>query len=164
MEGHSVIRCLAGDRLRHDLAGDGVDGAEVDGAGERDVMGGDRNRGLAPDPGQPGGGLGLVVVAEEFEPVEAAGLEGLGDGPLTDRVAFGDGAQVGAAEPTDEGGRHATDHTAWLRFEGGCRAGAIRVIGILAAGEAGGVGAGGLPLPTQALILPTVIKENGNFL
>ena len=86
MEGESVTRRLAGEGVRDDRAGVAVDGAEVGGAFQGDVMGGDGGWCLGLKPGEIGRGLVRGVVAEEFQPGEAAGLQGLGDGADADLV------------------------------------------------------------------------------
>ena len=106
MEGEPVVRLLAGNGLRDDLPSILVDGAEVGGAVQGDVVRGDGGLGQALQPGEIGRGLGLGLVADQLQPGESSGLQGLGDGSEADLVAFGDGAQVGPAEPTDEDGSH----------------------------------------------------------
>ena len=54
------------------------------GLSQGDVVRGDGGLGQALEPGEIGRGLGLRVVADQLQPGEAAGLQGLGDGSEAD--------------------------------------------------------------------------------
>ncbi len=79
-----------------------VDGLEVRWARQGDRVRIDLRVGALAQPGQIRRGLGGAVVAEQVQPAEAAGGQGLGDGASTDLGALGCGAQIGTAEPTQE--------------------------------------------------------------
>jgi hypothetical protein len=106
VEGEPVSGLFLREGFRDDLAGVAVDGAEVGGAVQSDVVGSDGRLELVLKPGEIGRGFIRAVVADQLQAGEAAGLQGLGDGADADLLALSDGAQVGAAEPADEDCSH----------------------------------------------------------
>jgi hypothetical protein len=107
MKGQVLGRDAAvGEDLVGEGAGVAVDGLEVRRARQRDRVGLDLGVGAGAEPVQVGFRLGGRIVAEQLQPGEAAGGQGLGDGADADLGLFIDGAQVGAAEPADQDAMH----------------------------------------------------------